>query len=116
MRVYHVSCDLHRATPSSHGGLSTAMRELGETYHLGTSWLVAFPGTAKDLADYVEPYVQLRESGPTDFILISEVTANREAWLPRRVLEWLNRHVDAAVKLPLPIDRTSEGGNIELPA
>jgi hypothetical protein len=95
MPIYHVSYDLHEDTSSDYKTLSDKLKTFTESHALQSSWLVQFDGTAAELAERLNPFLHLRVDAddPSDFIIVSEVTGNFNAWLPGRVMAWVKRHI-----------------------
>lgn len=63
-----------------------ALKSQGAWWHyVGSTWLLDTNLTPQQVADALAPH-----RGPADLILIAELGAKHQGWLPKEAWEWIN--------------------------
>jgi hypothetical protein len=88
MKVYSVSYDLRKPGQAYSSLIAELKNSPGWWHNLQSTWLIATPESADELWRRLAPYLD-----QTDFILVIEVTANYQGWLPKKAWEWIYSQV-----------------------
>jgi hypothetical protein len=91
-KVYNVSYDLNKSG-KDYKGLHDELKKTSDWYHLlDSTWLLYTAESADQIWQRLKPHID-----KDDFILIIQVTNNKQGWLVQDAWDWMNARITQTV-------------------
>lgn len=87
-KVYMVGYDLNKSGQDYNGLYSELKKSASYWHYLDSTWLISTRETANQLYDRISHHIDAN-----DYVLIMEVRADYQGWLPEKAWEWIREHV-----------------------